>query len=150
MSKKEKSANWNIAATHYLTSGFFIPALWVVLINLLFLYLKIDNIYIIYPIFVIMYWLWLFLWVMYSASYLKKRYVIMNPVQVTKLSTIYFLVINTLIIFNRAFKNIIVDIFTCIVIIIHILIFTYIFYLFSKKYIKQDENIDNIDNQVWV
>lgn len=97
MNEKKQSASWNIAATHWLTSGFVIPFILTFVIALIlgFVFGKdigegatlIAVASIIYS--PLVYWLG----VMYSARYVNKKYFIKDSNEIAKLSTIYLIVV---------------------------------------------------------
>lgn len=96
MIEKKQSEDWNIAVTHWLTSGLAIPFV----VGIIF-FLGLTAIFnnsettgnIIGFIFLffspIIYWLG----VMYSARYINKKYFIKNSNKIAKLATIYILII---------------------------------------------------------
>lgn len=78
----KKSPNWNIAATHFLTAGFVMPYLVVATSGIV---LSLQG-----PVMQTAVWLFgLFLGVAYSASYIKKTYIISDAEAVSKLAAIY-------------------------------------------------------------
>ncbi len=137
MAEKKESANWNIAATHYLTAGFVMPVITMLITYFLIIpNIGIKSVYIIYLILAIMLLLWVFLWVIYSANYVKKTYIVKDIEQVIKLSTIYFLVIGILSNSYRFFSGkLILNDFVFMLLVI--LISTPIFYIVSKKYLLE-------------
>ncbi|HYV33404.1 MAG TPA: hypothetical protein VE973_00960 [Candidatus Limnocylindria bacterium] len=98
MKQPKNSPNWNIAATHYLTSGFVMPFIFAIIGIVVIRSLNISSeigAQIIWLI-VIMFGLWC--GVMYSASYIKKTYVVPDKDKIVYLSTIYSVVIGLIII----------------------------------------------------
>ncbi len=98
MKKRKKSANWYVAATHYLTAGFVVP-FFVFLVSslaLIPLVASLDLLILEIATLVGMIFLSIWLGVMYSARYLRKAYIIDEEAKrkVVKLSTIYFAVLN--------------------------------------------------------
>lgn len=135
MENKKQSASWNIAATHWLTSGFVVPFI----INIVVLYtfrglgkaaLPLTWIVLILP--PIVYWLG----VMYSASYINKKYIITNSNEIALLSTIYLVVIvggfRTIGWMRSDLESILIDVAIFVISVI-------VFYFASKKYIKNTQ-----------
>jgi len=106
MKQRKKSANWYVAATHYLTAGFVVP----LLMGLLSAFVIIPMVETLdLPILsAVVSWIIMFLsiWlgIMYSARYLRSTYVITpeNKNKIIKLATIYFAVINTFFLLAQA------------------------------------------------
>lgn len=97
MGKRKKSANWYIAATHYLTSGFVIPFL-VFLISaftIIPLTSKFNSIILNIIVYAIIFILSVWLGIMHSSRYLRNAYIITekNKNKIINLSTIYFVLL---------------------------------------------------------
>jgi hypothetical protein len=138
MKERKKSANWYIAATHYLTSGFAIPFLIALaitfIVNLLpvlktavstfFFRLIVINI--------LAFWLG----VMYSAGYLKRTYIMENGVKIVNLSTAYLVVLNVAyILFQVLSGKMIGSAITYT--LIQFIVSATLFYVFSRKYLRE-------------
>jgi hypothetical protein len=104
---KSKSANWNIAATHYLTSGLIIPIIvaFILAIPLGFITLAIGSIFVETIINNVIWIIGLYFGILYSVSFLKKKYIIEDPAIIAKTSSIYYVVIGLVfkIVINTGF-----------------------------------------------
>ena len=98
MNEKKQSASWNIAATHFLTSGLAIPFI----LNIIFALVLVlvfgkdfieNNATLV--VFISILYMIAVTWfsVMYSARYVNKKYIIKDNNEVAKLATLYFVVI---------------------------------------------------------
>lgn len=140
MKERKKSANWYIAATHYLTSGFAIPfliALVITFIVILLPALKTAVLTFLFRLIVINI-LAIWLGVMYSARYLKKTYIIENEVNIVNLSTTYLVVLNVVYILFQVFYGKIIGsaiTYTFIKFIVRAILF----YVFSRRYLADTE-----------
>jgi len=132
---KKNSASWNIAATHWLTSGFVVPLIlsFVIIFILKIIFGKdiesgatlIAFASIIYlPV---VYWLG----VMYSARYVNKKYFIESSNEIAKLATIYLIIVGGGLRLLQTINGsgLIMDNIGFILAVI-------VFYIASKKYIK--------------
>lgn len=139
MKEKKKSANWNIAATHYLTAGFAIPFVlslvlgipMVILLGKDGLALNIANTilgaFIIWP------------GVIYSAKYVNKTYIIKDSQKVITLAMIYMIVIaGGLQLRSSVIANFDV---ASILGIVRVVAMVMVFYVTSKKYIKNTDEL---------
>src|SRR3989344_2696557 len=145
--ERKQSADWNIAVTHYLTAGFAIPFLvglaWFLIVRILGLQLGVIMLYIFSLLLVV-----IAIWggVKYSADYLKKTYIIKNKDRIIKTATIYMVVLVLgyyLISFYMVrFRGGLISKTDLIYTGISIPIRIFLFYIFSKKYIKNTEEID--------
>lgn len=138
METKKKSANWYIAATHWLTAGFIIPLLGIIILMPLLGYIFIslfgeDRASGLLQISILLLWPFIiWLGVKYSASYCNKKYVIESTKEIVILSTLYLAITRGLFMGYQIFAqglltmNHLISVITVIV-----------FYLASKKYIKQ-------------
>jgi len=137
MKEKKQSANWYIAATHYLTSGFAVPFVMGLFLGIpvAFVIGK-ENILLGVIVSSMIWFLGTWLGVIYSAKYLAKTYIIKDSNKIIKLSTIYLAVLGGLYRLDKIDKGIttayIVDIILFAVIV-------FIFYYSSKKYIHNTE-----------
>ncbi len=87
MKEKKQAANWYVAFTHFLTSGFAIPFLVGGLLVLLFWkFPSLEIGWLQYLIGLAVIWLG----VLYSARYINKKYLIKDRDRVIILSTVYF------------------------------------------------------------
>ncbi len=140
MKERKKSANWYIAATHYLTSGFAIPfliALVITFIVILLPALKTAVSTFLFRLIVINI-LAIWLGVMYSARYLKRTYIIKNKVNIVNLSTTYLVVLNIVYILFQVFYGKIIGnaiTYTFIKFIVRAILF----YVFSRRYLVDTE-----------
>ncbi len=99
MKEKKKAKDWYIAATHYLTAGFIVPFLCMVVIGTLLAMLdsatsgQLPSIlyYVIVGLFSI---LFIYLGVIYSAKFIGGRYSISDASKIVRLSTIYSIIIS--------------------------------------------------------
>jgi hypothetical protein len=91
MKEKKNSADWYIAATHWLTATFTMVVFAVVLG--IILSLVTQNPTVVLLGFIILYPLMMWLAVKYSARYLDKTYIIKNANQIVILSTIYIVIV---------------------------------------------------------
>ena len=134
MKEKKVSADWYVAATHWLTAGFVIPFLLALVLGIpLTLILDKDNLLLLSVGFGLLNMLSVWLGVMYSAKYLNKTYVIKNAHKIVALSTIYLAVIGGGF---RLLKLIQTGNFSYE--LLGFIIGIVIFYLASKKYIKNN------------
>ena len=140
---KKHSASWNIAATHWLTSGFAIPFVLTLIITLIIkvifnkdvdsataLIVSVSVIYL--PL---VYWLG----VMYSARYINKKYFVENSNEIAKLSTIYLIVVGGGF---RLFQ--IINGSGLTIELIGFVLAVIVFYLASRKYIKNSNEQNNV------
>ena len=92
MKEKKHSANWNIAATHYLTAGFAFP--WIAnFVGGIIVAIFIPRGFLLFLLLALLSLLGAWLGVKYSANYLKKTYIIPDKNKIVKLSTIYYVAI---------------------------------------------------------
>lgn len=141
MKEKKQSANWYIAATHYLTAGFAIPFVlslvlgipMVLLLGKDGLAVNIANtvlgVFIVWPS------------VIYSAIYVNKTYIIKDSQKVIMLSMIYMIVIAG----GLQLRSSLIANFDIVSIlgIIRVIAMVIVFYILSKKYIKNTETTEN-------
>lgn len=95
MKERKRSADWYIAATHYLTAGFAIPFIvgLVYAFTLLPFLIDIGSAFVTYVASLLLGILAIWFGVMYAARYLKRTYIIENPRRIVKLSVAYFVII---------------------------------------------------------
>lgn len=137
MKEKKESANWNIAATHYLTAGFAIPFVLSLVLGIpMVLLLGKDGLavnigntilgaFIVWP------------GVMYSAKYVNKTYIIKDSQKVITLAMIYMIVITGGLQLRR---SIIANFdIASILGIVRVVAMVIVFYITSKIYIKNSE-----------
>lgn len=147
MKEKKKSQDWYIAATHYLTAGFAMPFIIglvvMLLVNVgLLSFLSTPSLSKLFLLMVRILAIWL--GTMYSANYLKNKYIIGDKDKIVNLATMYFVVLNLgyllIVIFSSggligeklAGINVVYSFFEFVVA-------AFLFYIFSKKYIKNTE-----------
>lgn len=133
MKEKKQSANWNIAATHYLTAGFAIPFVLSLVLGIPMVLLlgsegvavNIGNIVIV-PLIV-------WLGVMYSAKYVNKTYVINDSQKVITLATVYLVVIAG----GLQMRAALMANFDIVSILgmVRVIVMAGVFYVASKKYV---------------
>ncbi len=144
----KESKLWYISATHYLTSGFVIP-----------LILSALSVFLLKSFFGTSYQAWQFLTVLivsllsvylgviYSASYLKKTYKIKDAKKIIKYSSIYFIFFSAFLFLLDSTSSIVktykengfaTAFWFVFFPFIYLLIASLIFYLTSKKYIKNN------------
>lgn len=143
---RKKSADWHIAAIHYLTTGITYLVLGIPFGLLLIIFLRATGGFLpnlahsqlllqltILGIRTVELGLWLLpLWiaVIYSANFLKKRYIIRDKNKIVNLSTTYQVVITVIgwVLFHIRFSfyNAVMA-----------LLITIVFYLASKEYIRK-------------
>ncbi len=136
MNEKKNRANWNIAATHFLTAGFVMPFLVklvaMAIIGALFMSLSFATAYIIQLVVII---LSVWLGVMYSAKYIYKKYVITNSGSIIGLSTAYTIVLQGILLIIGISRVNGVSTDTAYSVILS-LVLILSFYFFSKKYVS--------------
>ncbi len=126
--EKKLSANWYIAATHYLTAGFVVPIVFGLIVALFLkataMEIPIDYLNLVLSPLVV------FLGVLYSQKYVNKTYVITNAQKIVALSTAYVVILRGIFEMLRFAKDgfgVHTVTFALVVIV---------FYVFSKKYIQ--------------
>lgn len=145
---KKESAAWNIAATHFLTAGFVIPLLTTVIIGAIFSAIGMNDgstqtLMLSNMILLVSIWFG----VMYSAGYLAKKYIIPDAKKVINLSTIYKVILT--ILFSWLSFSMTSGDMTAIGFAIGFpLIGVVVFYVASKKYVKQDSTSGVSDGQI--
>lgn len=139
MKEKKHSANWNIAATHYLTAGFAIPFI-VNLVGGIILARIIPTGLILYLALALLNLLGVWLGVKYSAGYLRKTYIITDKNKIVKLTTIYFCVLSGLYFISQAVLQKVtgIDLFLEA---IRLAAIGVVLYVASQKYITEDAPI---------
>lgn len=143
MKEKKEAKDWYIAATHWLTAGFVMPFLVNLVIGFaIFPLLNLESGILTLIISLVSAVLAIWLGVMYSANYLRKRYIVRDKNKVIVSATIYLFVLrvgyNIYYFWGAEKINITEVVFEAIGIILVVVLF----YLFSKKYIKEDtENL---------
>ena len=142
--KKKESANWYIAATHYLTSGFVIPLIINAIAAFTILPLLGEGL-MSYVVLLVIYLASIWLGVMYSANYLKKAYIIKEPAAIVKLSVIYMVVL-FLIFFGFTVAGGEVPALNLGLEGLRLILVAILFFVASKKYIKV--SLDNTQAQV--
>lgn len=144
MKEKKQSANWYIAATHYLTAGFVIPFL----VSLVAGIIAVPFVAIINPgatknslivliVVTALMLVALYLGVIYSSRYLAKTYIIKDSAKIVKLSVIYMIVIFVIFRIDALGEDGLTN--GNIINIVHNIIAVAIFYTTSKKYVKNSE-----------
>ena len=144
MKTRKQSSNWYIAITHYLTSGFFFPGLAAFILGFVVLPLiglKAFLQPLIYFLFILCSWILGMWWgIMYSASHLNKWYIIKEKSKIVSLSTDYYIVLYAIGAVIQ-FVSGRVTIMTIVYTVIFLGITTFFFNLFSKKYIKNEDEL---------
>ena len=136
MKEKKRSANWNIAATHYLTAGFAIPLV-VNLIGGVILAVIIPEGIVLFVGLFLVGLLGVWLGVKYSAGYLRKKYIVTDKNKIANLTIIYFAVLVTIYFISQLLMgkfggiNIPFE-------IIRLATIGAVLYIASKKYITED------------
>ncbi len=140
MKEKKQSKDWYIAATYYLTAGFVIP----IIVGLVLgfpavMLIGLDNIVFLEGTMSAIWVLSIWLGVIYATKYVNKTYIIKNSKNIAKLATVYLsVIVGGSKLFNLFVKGITtglaVDIVFSVVGVI-------IFYILSKKYIKNNEQL---------
>jgi len=125
---RKSSANWYIAATHYLTAGFVIPLLIMFIFGLFIGFLPVLPAALMYILYSVVMAIAIWLATIYSANFLKKKYIIKDKNKIVNLSTVYLAVIGIIGLVLQSFSvlNIVVLVVEAVV-----------FYLASKKYIGE-------------
>lgn len=139
MKERKKSANWYIAAAHYLTAGFAIPILiGLVATFIIFPLLSLKSAVLIFWFKSVLSILAIWLGVIYSARYLRKTYIIENKNSIVNLSTTYLVIIGTAYTLFQLFSGKIMG--TVIVYnFIWLVVGAILFYIFSKRYLTDTE-----------
>jgi len=136
MKEKKHSADWYIAATHYLTAGFVIPFI-INFVGAIFLVSFLLTGLKLYLILILLNLLGVWFGVKYSAAYLKKTYIITNKNKIIKLATMYYGVIFGLYITIQVMSQKVTGndfVFE----VIKFIAIAYVLYVASKKYISED------------
>ncbi|HBX49541.1 MAG: hypothetical protein UR66_C0004G0120 [Candidatus Moranbacteria bacterium GW2011_GWE1_35_17] len=140
MKEKKQSANWYIAATHYLTAGFAIPFVIGLIVGIpVFLILGKDEILLSNAVNLISAPIIVWLGVMYSAKYINKTYLIKDSQKIINLATIYLVIIAG----GLNMRSAIMDNFDVVSIlgIVRVVAMAIVFYITSKKYIKNTDEL---------
>lgn len=143
MSEKKKSADWYVAATHYIivtTIGVIVSFL-ISIVRVIMPLLAGIGLTIVSLIIGV---LGLWIGVMYSAKYIKNHYIVEDKTKIINLATIYLVVFS--IVFNIGY--VLVGEITGVKLpgsdtaysILSLITSAVLFYVFSKKYIKNTEN----------
>lgn len=134
MKEKKASADWYIAATHWLTAGFVVPFLLNLVVGiLLVLLLGGDDLLLLSISFGILYVISIWLGVMYSAKYLDKTYIIKDAHNIALISTIYLAIIGGGFRLSRLLEN-----ENFLYEFLGFVIGVVVFYVASKKYVKNN------------
>ena len=95
MKERKQSSSWYIAATHYLTAGFAIP----LIVNIIAAFTVVPFLVstgspiVVFAGTLAIGLIAIWFGVMYSANYVKKTYIILDPKRVVKFSTEYLIVV---------------------------------------------------------
>jgi len=139
MKQKKQSADWYIAATHYLTAGFVLPLIIGLIAGFIIVFLGIlegaltYNI-IIFVVFVLSIWLG----IIYSSGYINKTYIIKDVSAISRLSTIYFVLI--FLIRIVIFRD---DMLVVVFNVVELILGAVLFYSLTNKYIKKSDVIES-------
>ncbi len=135
---KKQSKDWYIAATHWATAGFAIPFIIGLIIGLpLILLLGEENSALWETVMAILWIPSIWLGIIYSGRYIEKTYIIRDNKKIVKLATIYFVAITfvyKLWIWSQ--QEISIDLISDLLFFI---IAIFVYYVISKKYIKNNE-----------
>lgn len=136
MNPKKQSANWYIAATHYLTAGFVVPLIGMLILGFIIVSipLELGSMMLGVIMFVASITL-VYFGVMYSSRYVNKTYIILNPQSIVNLSTTYIVVVTIIRFLAKNNAGTLTDI-NIILSIAQEVIILIVFYLASKKFIK--------------
>jgi hypothetical protein len=147
MKEKKQAANWNIAATHYLTSGFAIPFIMGLVLGIpAVILVGKDNIVALTIVTSIIWMVSIWLGIIYSSKFIAKTYIVNDKNKIVNLATIYLIVLGSAFrLYNLSSKGLniafIIDAFFFVVVII-------LFYFLSKKYLHNTEMISSQINPV--
>jgi len=125
---RKQSANWYIAATHYLTAGFVVPLLIIFIFGLFIGFLPVLPPVLMYLLYSVVMVLAIWLAVIYSANFLKKKYIIKDKSKIVNLSTIYLVVVGIIGLVLQGFS---------ILSIVVLAVMAVVFYFGSKRYIEE-------------
>jgi hypothetical protein len=128
---KKHSANWYIAATHYLTAGFVIPLLVMFIFGIVLGFLSVLPTVILTLLYAGIMALAIWLATSYSANFLKKQYIIKDKDKIVNLSTIYLIVLGTI--------NLVLQFSVLSIILLAVM--AVVFYLGSKRYIEETPEV---------
>jgi hypothetical protein len=136
MKELKKSANWNIAATHYLTAGFVMPILVSMVGNIVIGALGITSAHVIAVLQITVYILSIWLGVMYAARYLRKTYIVDDKYSVIRIATIYFVVLHVGYIVLQFLLRDVISLTAAGITLVAFAVGAYLFNLFSKNTFK--------------
>lgn len=158
MAEKKESKDWYIAMTHWLTSGFAIPLLVGLVVGLPVTVLigvvmgmmgMSEDVALKFAVFVVpITWLavgvlGIWLGVKYSARYLAKTYIIRDSQKIVKLATIYLAVLGGIWRLIGLVRNGFA--LEAILSLVFFAVIVYLFYTFSKKYVKNTDFSEGVD-----
>jgi hypothetical protein len=131
---RKRSANWYIAMTHFLTAGFIMPFLLFFVFGLLFgNALRTISATLMHLIDLTVTVLVVWIATIYSANFLKKKYIIEDKNKIVNLSTLYLVCMSIISLLLRGFS---------LWSIVNLIVMIVVFYLASNKYIEEtSENI---------
>ena len=139
MKEKKQSKDWYIAATHWLTAGFAMPLIIGFVLGIPAVILIGENNAMLFAIVMSVIWiLGIWLGVMFAAKYVNKTYIVKNSENIAKLATIYLGVIGggfRLFGLSRGITT------ASVIDIGFFVVGVAVFYILSKKYIKNSEEI---------
>ncbi len=136
MKEKKASAEWYIAATHWLTAGFAIPFVLTLLLSVpvtLLLAKYANGNYLQGTVFVLVSILGIWLGVIYSSRYLDKTYVIKDANKIINFSTAYLAIIGGGFRVYEVIQTGILH-YTDLGFLVGVVVF----YFVSKKYVKNN------------
>lgn len=142
MKERKQSADWNIAATHWLTSGFAIPFLMTFIIGIpLVILIGEKNIIPLAIASSIVYFFSIWLGIIYSSKYIAKTYIVKDKDKIANLATIYLAVLGGGFrlygLFTKGVSiELIIDACAFVIIVL-------IFHIFSKKYLRNTESLND-------
>jgi len=128
---RKQSANWYIAATHYLTAGFVIPLLMMFVLGIILGFLPVLPKAVMYLLYLVVMALVIWLATIYSANFLKKKYIIKDKNKIVNLAMIYLVVLGVIGLVLQ---------FSVLYILV-LAVEAVVFYLGSKKYIEETAEV---------
>lgn len=139
MKEKKQSKDWYIAATHWLTAGFVMPLIVGLILGIPVMLITGENNAVLFQVLMQIIWIFtIWLGVMYSAKFLAKTYIIKDSNNIARLATIYLGVVGSLVRIKNLSNG--MD----VIYVINLVFFVVgvaVFYILSKKYIKNSENV---------
>lgn len=139
MKQKKQSKDWYIAATLWLTAGFAIPLIAMLVLGIPAQMVIGENNPILFTTVISIIWVFsIYLGTIYAAKYVNKTYIIKNSDNIAKIAAIY------LVVLGGGFRlfNLIKGFHIALMIdSVFFIIGIAVFYTLSKKYIKNSEEV---------